>query len=339
MDNSKIKYFLLSILLIATIFLIIFQINSAQSATKLESTLFNILQFILSAGFAWFVSKYVTEAYNEESQRKFAIGAFRRIKEIELSLERTQKYIDNSIKKEKNKSNQENFSVIKVSLQNAQDTVRSSIADWSDIIGDEIRVSKEIERLKLLRGEFDDSLKKGDKSRKKEDAEDKIESIDKSIDKLVKELPLELQEIIDRQDENEIKMGMEDLLFEWQKNGEMIFDAFWEKDDYFQDNLDNLKIGDKVSIARGYTKGRKDVLLVYNKSNKTIGVVTNKTNSSYEKFLTIMEDFFGRDLIPISFDGTPLEAEVINIEEFDTQTERKYFQIKVDRIPSYSREN
>ena len=334
MDNFKIKYLLLSLLLIVTIFLVISQINSAQSATKLESTLFNILQFILSAGFAWFVSKYVTEAQNEESQRKFAIGAFRRIKEIELSLERTQKYIDNSIKKDKSKSNQENFSVIKVSLQNAQDTVRSSIADWSDIIGDEIRVSKEIERLKMLRG--DESYNKSDKSGKTENAENEIDSINKSIDKLLKELPLELQEIIERRDENEIQIGMEELLHEWQKNGEIILDAFWEPDDTFQENLDNIKIGDEVTIARGYTQGRKDALLVYNSNNKTIAVVTNKTDFSYNKFVNIMEDFFDRDLIPISFNGTPIKAEVINIEDFDKQIERKYFQIKIDKIPSYS---
>lgn len=86
---------LLTIAIVSVIAIATLQINSSETATKTESTLFNVLQFIFSTVFAWLLSAFIGETQQTESQRKFAIGAFRRIKEIERAVNRTQKYLAN----------------------------------------------------------------------------------------------------------------------------------------------------------------------------------------------------------------------------------------------------
>jgi hypothetical protein len=57
-------------------------------STATETLLFNGLQFILTSAFAWFSTRAISRMEFEESLKKFAISAHRRITDIERMVDR-----------------------------------------------------------------------------------------------------------------------------------------------------------------------------------------------------------------------------------------------------------
>ena len=62
----------------------------SEKTTKLETILFNCLQFLLTVGFAWFGTKAASRTEFEASLKRFAISAYRRISDIEEIVQRLQ---------------------------------------------------------------------------------------------------------------------------------------------------------------------------------------------------------------------------------------------------------
>src|SRR6476646_7497739 len=62
-------------------------ISTGPTTTKLETSLFSTLQFLLTAGFSWFSSRAVSRADFETSLKRFAISAYRRIADVEHIIE------------------------------------------------------------------------------------------------------------------------------------------------------------------------------------------------------------------------------------------------------------
>jgi hypothetical protein len=58
-------------------------VASGSDTTPLETGLFNVLQFILTAGFGWFGTRALSRGEFEQSLRRFAVSAYRRISDIE----------------------------------------------------------------------------------------------------------------------------------------------------------------------------------------------------------------------------------------------------------------
>jgi len=58
MNRNKFKNYLAIGLLVGVIGITILQILNANSTTKTESALFNILQFIFSVGFSWVIREF-----------------------------------------------------------------------------------------------------------------------------------------------------------------------------------------------------------------------------------------------------------------------------------------
>lgn len=321
------------VLLAGVISLFIFQLNIAENATKRELALINILQFILSLGFATLLSRIITEQQFISSQRKFAVGAFRRIKEIERLISRTQKYVSESSSLAREEMHQMQ-PVISEALAGAKDIVRSSIADWADVIGDEIEVEREIQRLKKWRSEQDELTSRSDADQ--DDA--KLEDISKRIGELMAELPPELRAsvTVDEDDGYEVDKAVERLADIWREERALIFDAFWEPAAGLMESLDDLSVGDNVEIARGYAGKRINGLFAYNSNNNTIGVVTNLCNCRYDVFTEATEEFFERNLFPRLSGGVPLSGTVEAIESVSPTTERQYFKIRVERMPAHA---
>jgi len=329
-------YITLVILLGGTLFLIVEQVKGASTATKLENALFSILQFILSLGFAWILARIVSFSHFQETQKKFAIGAFRRIKEIERSLGRLQDYIDQFARNDT--LNSDKVTVIRVSLLNCQDTVKSSIADWSDIIGDEIEVANEIERLKNIRGEIARPDKKDLKSISDKDIENQVDDLNAKIEQLYQNLPAELR--ISLQDED-MEVQLEDclrkLINEFDKTGYITFEAFWEYDDNFMRKIDGMKEGDILFVAKGFTDQRDSTLLVYDNNNLTMGVILNEcVEYEYDLFMRSMTIYFDQPLLPKYFRGNPINATIIKIKPAEKliENERQYFYLRCDIPPS-----
>lgn len=285
--------------LLAVACLVVIQIVTANTATKLEIALFNVLQFVFSLVFAWQLSDVASEKRFQDAQRRFAMAAFRRIKEIERSLVRLKSYV--SPKKATTRDElRETISIIRVGLESAQDNVRSSVADWSDIIGDEIQVANEVSRLKILREEIEGAESKIVDGRLTQELSDRIESVDKKIEELTRTLPAEMRGAV----EDEISVDMDELVSalrsEWRKTGKLTLRANWDSSDSYQGDLSEMRSGDHVQLGRGSTKSRDDVVLLFNAQHKKVAVILNDLSEEgcdYDTFRRVLLDLFGTSLL------------------------------------------
>lgn len=317
MDKNKTKNYVAFALLIGALGIAIIQIVNANSTTKTESALFNILQFVFSVGFSWIISSYFSELSFLDSQKKFAIGAFRRIKEIERSIGRAQ-HLLTSDKSKSDGKNEYNHEAVMMSLLSAQDAVNSSVADWGDIIGDEIKLTKEIERLKGLR-------KSADKFEREYLDNLRVINNDKEIFKKLAELRAELPtslRVEEESDAYQYELATKILDEEVENTGEISLSGLWEEGDSFAGDLSNVTTGDTLFIAKGYTDNRPNVLMVFDKDNKWVGIITNKLiqahddiNMNYSEFLEFFEDYINYCLIPAQFGGTPLPITITEIHK------------------------
>lgn len=337
MKDLKPKNFLALALLIGVIGLFFIQILRAETPSKTELALFNILQLVFSVGFSWIISSYFSENSFIESQKKFAIGSFRRIKEIERSITRAQQLLSNKGSDGASISN-ENQPVM-ICLLSAQDAVNSSIADWGDIIGDEIHLTKEIARLKNLRKGADKIEKEYIDNLKIKSSHD--DEIIREIRWLKSELPSSLQ--IEEDDEpNYFEISAALLNKEINETQEIKLQGFWDKDDSFSMDLSNVSEGDTLFISRGFTENRRNVLLAHDADGNWLGVITNKFLDyddefliDYDSFLDLFEDCIEYQLTPKAYGGNPLPITVTKIKDIDEQNYQRFNAIlKCSDIPS-----
>lgn len=323
--KNWVKILTFLILLAVSTALLIIQVDRAQTATKLETTLISAIQFMLSIGFTWLLSSVVFENNQKDKQKKFAIAAFRRIKEIERNVKRTQEFIKDSIGTADDQS--ACLKVVHANLINAQDTIASSIYDWADVIEDEIELAQQIENL--------ESRQYIDKKEISENAVDKNQ-IEQQIDTLSKMLPPTLRQTVkpERNQDEMIRDAVVYLGKEIMTNGCLYLKAFWEPKDSFMKSPDSLSVGDEVYIARGLTENRTHAVLVYDKDGSSIGVITNRcagSGGTYDTFASAMDIVFGRKLRPKIIGGKPILAKVISIDEFEPKIERRYFKLAIER--------
>ena len=143
----KYSFFLsLSLAIIVIISQLVMAVVDHQ-ATVVEAIFINILVFISSIAFSGIFTYFGAVHSFRQSQKEFAFSAFRRIKEIEaaaitledavMRMEQSQQYDPNSLK------------IITLFLQR---TIKSSIDDWGQVIGQEIEALNmiEIKEAKLM---------------------------------------------------------------------------------------------------------------------------------------------------------------------------------------------
>ena len=87
--NRPFDTIVLFVLLIAILITISLQIFlSGQESTRLETSLFSILQFIFSLGFSWLLARMSMREHFLQSQRNVALSAYRRSIEISNAVNR-----------------------------------------------------------------------------------------------------------------------------------------------------------------------------------------------------------------------------------------------------------
>lgn len=152
MDRKKqspglLEIFLLVISLIATIAVIIIQIiNSSRPLSQLETSLFSVTQFIFSILFGWLITRLVTKNEYYENLKDYGLSAYRRIRDIKRSLFRLRNVITENRDKYPKEKTHELDILLKI-VDDVDDTVVSSIADWGSIIGSEVKKAETIETL------------------------------------------------------------------------------------------------------------------------------------------------------------------------------------------------
>ena len=132
----------LALLTAATIILRISTCNA--ETTKLETTLFSILQFLFSIGFAYVLAQIVPRDQFMKSQRRFAVAAYRRIKEIDRGVEHLLSRTRYQMKVVSKETLRE-LEVIRAIAAGICESIKSSVADWGDVIREEIETLEKIE--------------------------------------------------------------------------------------------------------------------------------------------------------------------------------------------------
>jgi hypothetical protein len=305
----------------------------ANELNATETALFGVMQFLFSVGVSWILATIYSEQAYKNSQKKFAIGAFRRIKEIERSVNRAQKILTATKQSGSGAQSNENHPAI-VSILCAQDAVNSSIADWADIIGDEIELTREVERLKsqkasteaMEREAMDNVLRVPRKLMTKTDT---------ALARLESELPLSLRTELDAFDEefDDEEEAYEELVQEYLKNGHIEFRSFHDKGDTFSPIPAELSVGDNLTIAKGITENRGSCLVVYDNDSNWIAVVINKFadyGMDYDSFAEVIDSFLGmKCLIPPQFGGEGITVEVIEMDDELDESGRIYMTLRL----------
>jgi len=289
---------ILGILTVASIILRIFS-SSAQS-TKLELSLFSILQFLLSISFAWVFTRIVTKNEFMESQRKFAISAYRRIKEIDRGIERLLSWLG-SYKGFVSKEMHEEIDVFRAITLGIRESIKSSIADWCDIIGEEIDTVEEIEKIRADQESLLDepsTLKPGVLSKKEEGKNffDKVKESQERLEKLISELPHSLQinakEHIFARGKAGISTQIERLDAQKAKYGYVRIRGFW--DSSLERNINEFSEGDILLASIGDVGRRIGALIAKDKSGKSVGVIINTLRTSYPDFQSAIVSYVGK---------------------------------------------
>ena len=267
---------------------IVLQIATSRNTNSpLVITLFNVLQFIFSIIFAWILTRYSAKKEFEETQKKFAVAAYRRM----LQLRETLRFLEFKIKEKTNASQEmkRNFDSIEALTFGIEQTINSSISDWADIISDEIATMHELEQLKKEQDLFLSDQNTGGLERVyKESLKQLVENHQKQIVALTKKLPPTLRSTSEEEENPGLhfKDDTDALTEELKNKGHIELTGFW--DPSFPTDIYRFKVGDTLVASVDDIADRTGILAAHDQDGKGVGVLTNKVTSNYRGFVMVV---------------------------------------------------
>lgn len=305
-----------------TVLLQIYYAN--QQTTKLETTLFSVLQFVFSLGFAWILSRVEAKREFVESQRKFAIAAYRRINEIDGGVERVINRAKNQFKFVSKETAIE-LDVILAIATGVRCSIKSSIADWGDVIGEEIITMEKIEQLNdeqhfLHPNENEESPSLLEELANEPIADEIPSEKENILNKLRETLPYSLQIITQKglSRSNTTRSIISSLEIEMLENGYIDLKGFWDKS--FQRDIWTFELEQNLQISIGAAGNRGNALIAKDDAGNTVGVITNLSDGSYDLFKRAFMKFMNKKEI---------KAEIISISKKEDHGGRHYFKVRV----------
>ncbi|HCH4312422.1 TPA: hypothetical protein NKW28_004443 [Vibrio parahaemolyticus] len=280
---------------------------SNEATTKTESTLFGVLQFLLSLGFAWVLAKQSSQQEFESKQRKFAVAAFRRIKEIEAQTDHLIRRLGNAIDGPEDKYCHE-LDIAKTLAISISDTTRSSKLDWADIIGDQIEV---IEKIQNIQGES--------KTNTIDELQNQANELD--IAELKKSLETELRLSLSDNKRPTQKILSEEM----DSNGKIILKGFVESKWGYAREISSLKLGEKLKVKIADERKRIAALAAYDESGNFVGSFLNKYGNSYDEFTRGACVAIGSS----EFEGTVISIDKLPPKDENSAHYRTLFNIEV----------
>lgn len=312
-ELKRYEFWLVIILLVSTVATIVVEILvSGKKTTSLETSLFGILQFVFSLSFAWILSRISARRRFKESQKQFAISAYRRIVEIDKGIERLLSRTDSQIESADEENAQE-LEVIREICRGMQKTIKSSVADWGDIIGEEI---EKVERIQSIKEASDDSSGSPDG-----DLDEKGEE----IERLKSGLPPSLRLLVDDYLDSPARRARLLLDREMGKKGFIKVKGFY--DPTFERPISEFEEGDKLRVSIDDVGNRIGVLIAHDDSGNPVGVIVNKMSIEgldYTEYASFITRYLRRSKFDIFIDS---------IEE-EMSGDRHYF---TARIPESER--
>lgn len=267
-----------------------------EKTTKLEAALFNILQFLLTVGFTWFSSRAISKGEFEANLKKFAISAYRRISDIEQIVQRLQSKITRMQVNRKSDDGHDLEVILSIVDDTAQ-IVSSSIADWGDVIGDELITLEKIKRLEKEKQEIQTELPST------EPGDDKIKQLDTKIDSLLSLLPARLQLESRRDDLNTQKKALAIAKFLNEKhsvdNGlELLIQSGGHYGKLIKSSSD---VNSRKPLSLKIIPGK--AIDIFDKHDMLIGRVLNDTPGTYDLFRKGLELCYGKNILSVEFIG------------------------------------
>ncbi len=304
---------------------IVVDVSTASAPrTPLESGLMNALQFLLSFGFAWITARLVTKREFQDQQKAFAVAAYRRIHEIDRSLDRLVGRVTNQMRVVSPETVHE-LEVILAIATGMRETTSSSIADWGDIIGEELVTLKTIAIIKdkqvsILEDPTQLEKPSVDHLGKRADPRyDELEKVRVELKKKLERLPYSLRLLSD-DDVPALPKIIEDLNRDYHRDGQIELSGFW--DNTFDRKIDELEIGEHLILTTGDVASRINIFILTDASGNAVGMITNRFLCRYHNFVEGLCYFFGRSKMEVQL----VDKKELNDHNGDT---RHYFTVRV----------
>ena len=287
-------YIVLTVVLaLLTALVIIFEILTAhEGRTQLELTLFNVLEFLLALGFAWLLSRATTKKEFEASQKKFALAAYRRILEIDESVERLLTQTRNQIMSASPEICHELELVVAIA-SGIRQTTKSSIADWGEIIGEEIEIFQRVENLKaegeLLRAPSETADSQPTAT---DGLLERMEEHQSELRTLVQSLPRSLRLLSKSDRSDSVESVIAELAEEEAREGHVELPGFWNIS--FERPLSDFQVGDKFEAFADDLDNRVGALFLHDDDGKIVGLITNSKRCQYHDLVRSLSRYLRR---------------------------------------------
>jgi hypothetical protein len=261
-----------------------------------ETVLFNTLQFLLTLGFGWFSTRALSRAEFERSLKQFAIGAYRRISDIETMIERLQQRVRQA-HGDPEADTVTDLHVVSAVLDDTVLVVRSSTADWADVIGEEILALEQIAKLRREKTELqaESGAVQHDLS-----ASENVTAIDEEIQELVKRLPLNLRVVSSRSEDDDTEKRHRVEWMRWrhqEENGlrlRIVAGGIYRCDGDLSSLTPTTAL---FAMLDGATGG----VPIEDTSGRRFGSALNNSPLDYAEFRELLVTTFGITRLPVQF--------------------------------------
>ncbi len=274
-------------------------------STATETFLFNSLQFFLTTGFAWFSTRAASRLEFEQSLKKFAISAYRRIADIERMVDRLHSEVREMIL-DAPKSEITNLRIVDSIVSDTSQLVRSSISDWADVIGEELLA---IERIKRLEHEKELLQKDNIEASPKISSElgTSLQNIENAIAKIQSTLPPRLQLVAEIQDQTSesVERDARSLARKHRRQEGLRLTAGTSTGDLYPHDraVKDLVPGEVLSTVKSPSGG----IDIADKLGHRMGRLLNETGGSYTRFEKALGRCYGDGPLPVEFVGIEMQ--------------------------------
>jgi hypothetical protein len=260
----------------------LFTLGILHPSTREDQTqniLYNTFEIAFSLYIGYFIQRLDSIRQFRESLKQYALSAYRRIMDIRKSIDRTIVQIGKiGVNYPKDKTS--DLDALRLILEGTFDTVESSIADWSEIIGQEIRKKEEAELLQ------ERIMKTQDRAALNEEDTKALAELRSELNRINAELPSVLR------NESDLiqKLRMADQLlyshhFEYAINRDKCLRLYVKP---ISDTPKDLGAPSNQPFSVGIPNWAAGVCFLYNKDRKAIGMITDSVAPQLAK----QEHFF-----------------------------------------------
>jgi hypothetical protein len=292
-------------------------------STATETLLFDLLQFILTSGFAWFSTRTVSRREFEESLKKFAISAYRRVADIERMTDRLQTEIEEMISSAP-RAESTNLRIAEAIVSDTAQIVRSSISDWGDVIGEELLAIEKIKRLEQEK----QRLRAIDDAEEKPKSAD-VKDIEKTIQQILRTLPprLQLEAESDKFAAIHTRRAAEWFARRHEVDGGLRLTVVTGDDYLHERDNTTLETGEVLLVERN----KEDSLDVKDARGLGVGRLQNPAPLTYDQFA---------DGLELCYAGAPFLVEVLYLTPEEKRSGKTFawIHVKVVSNPTYRRD-